>query len=146
MINPEKLTDFMVQKMVPVVMKAYGTDLMEKEIPSGLKHYLELEVFPQIQMKAVRGVSLSTTQHRLHQEGFHFTKHWKVLYFDGHEQPDVVEYWQKVFIPQMKQHCRRIVEYVVGDAGKEKGKSVRSSSLSWCPMMSLQLREMMGRR
>ena len=123
-----------------------GQSLWRKKFQVASNITWSLRFSPQIQMKAVRGVSLSTTQHRLHQEGFHFTKHWKVLYFDRHDQPDVVEYWQKVFIPQMKQHCRRIVEYVVGDVGKEKGKSVRSSSLSWCPMMSLQLRQMMGRR
>jgi hypothetical protein len=35
----------------------------------------------------------------------------KGLYYDGHDRPDVVEYWQK--------HKERLVKYVVGDVDKE---------------------------
>ena len=65
-IDPAKLTDFMAQKMVPAVAKAYGTNLMEKEIPTGLKRYLELEIFPHMHMKATQGVSLCTAWCWLH--------------------------------------------------------------------------------
>jgi len=123
-IDPAKLADFTVQTMVPTVAKTYGTDLMKNEIPKGLKRYLELELFPRIHMKVARGVSLCTARRWLHREGFRFTEHRKSLYFDGHERPDVVEYRQNVFIPQMKEHCRRIVEYVVGDVAKEKENPV----------------------
>ena len=125
-IDPAKLADFTAQKMVPAVAKAYGTNLMTSTIPKGLKRYLELELLPRIQMKATRGVSLRTACRWLHREGFRFTEHRKALYFDGHERPDVVEYRQNVFIPQMKQHRQRVVEYVVGDVGKEKGKVVEN--------------------
>ena len=81
--------------------------------------YIELELFPQIQVKASRGVSLCTTHRWLHREGFKYTEHKKSLYFDGHERPDVVEYRQNVFLPIMAQHQRRMVEYVVGDVEKE---------------------------
>lgn len=37
-----------------------------------------------------------------------------------------MEYRQKSFIPQMKQHRRRVVEYVVGDVKKEREKSVNN--------------------
>ena len=121
-IDPAKLADFTAQKMVPTVAKTYGTDLMKNEVPKGLKRYLELELFPRIHMKVARGVSLCTARRWLHREGFRFTEHRKSLYFDGHERPDVVEYRQNIFIPQMKEHCRRIVEYVVGDVVKEKEK------------------------
>jgi len=125
-IDPAKLTDFTVQKMVPAVAKTYGTNLMTNTIPNGLKQYLELKLLPQMHMTVTQGVSLRTARHWLHREGFHFTKHWKALYFDGHEREDVVEYRQSVFIPQMRQHCRRIVEYVVGDVGREKEKVVEN--------------------
>ena len=92
----------------------------------GLKQYLELQLFPRMQMKVVRGVSLRTARRWLHREGFRFTEHRKVLYFDGHERPDVVGYRQNVFIPQMKQCRRRIVEYIVGDVGKEREKLVEN--------------------
>ena len=61
-IDPAKLTDFTAQKMVPAVAKAYGTNLMEKEIPTGLKRYLELKIFPHMHMKATQGVSLCTAR------------------------------------------------------------------------------------
>ena len=74
-INPAKLVNFTVQKMVPVVARAYGADLMKNEIPRGLKRYLELELFPRIHMKAGQGVSIRTARRWLHQEGFRFTEH-----------------------------------------------------------------------
>ena len=84
-VDPAKLAKFSVKKMVPKVAEAYGTNLVKKEIPLGLKHYLELKLFPRIHMKAIRGVSLSTARRWLHRKGFRFTEHRKSLYFDGHE-------------------------------------------------------------
>jgi len=52
-IDPAKLADFTAQKMIPMVAKMYGTNLMKNELPEGLKQYLELELFPQIHMKAI---------------------------------------------------------------------------------------------
>ena len=125
-IDPAKLAEFTAQKMVPTVAKEYGTHLMTNAIPKGLKQYLELEFFPRVEMKVARGVSLRTARRWLHREGFRFTEHRKALYFDGHERPDVVEYRQNVFVPQMKRYCCRIVEYVVGDVGKERQKVVEN--------------------
>ena len=125
-INPVKLADFTAQKMVPAVAKNYGTNLMKNTIPKGLKQYLELELIPRMHMKVLRGVSIRTARRWLHREGFRFTEHRKALYFDGHERPDVVDYRQNIFVPQMKLHRRRIVEYTVGDVGKERKKVVES--------------------
>ena len=123
-VDPAKLAEFSTKKMVPKVAEAYGTNLMKKEIPLGLKQYLELELFPRIHMKVIRGVSLSTARRWLHREGFRFTEHRKVLYFDGHERSDVVDYRQNSFIPQMKEYRRWLVEYVVGEVAREKEKLV----------------------
>jgi len=125
-VDPAKLVDFSIQKMLPMAAKAYGTNLTSKELPNGLKNYLEVELFPRIHMRVSRGISIRTARRWLHHKGFRFTEHRKALYFDGHEQPDVVEYCQKVFIPQVKEHRRRVVEYVVGDIGKEKEKLVEN--------------------
>ena len=38
----------------------------------------------------------------------------------------MVEYRQNVFILQMKQHRQRIVEYMIGDVGREKEKLVEN--------------------
>jgi hypothetical protein len=125
-IDPAKLANFTAQKMVPTVAKSYRTNLMKEDIQKGLKQYPELDLFPRMHMKVTRGVSLRTARRWLHREGFRFTEHQKALYFDGHERPDVVEYRQNVFIPQMKQNCRQVVEYVVGDVGKEREKPVEN--------------------
>ena len=125
-IDPVKLGDFSAQQMLPTVAKTYGTNLMDKELPKGLKQYLEIDLFPRMHMKVTQGVSIRTARRWLHREGFCFTEHWKVLYFDGHERPDVVEYRQNVFIPQIKQYRLQVVEYVVGDVGKEKEKVVEN--------------------
>ena len=125
-IDPAKLVEFTSQKMIPRAARMYGTNLMKNDIPKGLKQYLKLELFPRIHVKAMQGVSIRTARRWLHREGFRFTEHRKALYFDGHERPDVVEYRQSVFIPEMKQHRRRIVEYMVGEVGKERKKPVEN--------------------
>ncbi|KAF9455567.1 hypothetical protein BDZ94DRAFT_1277918 [Collybia nuda] len=66
--------------------------IVESEMPWGLKKYLEVELFPRIQLKVARGVSVRTARHWLHCEGFKFTEHKKALYYDGHDRPDVVYY------------------------------------------------------
>lgn len=45
--------------------------------------------------------------------------HRKGLYFDGHDQPDVVSYRQEQFLPTMKEYERHLVRYVVGDVETE---------------------------
>jgi hypothetical protein len=118
-MNPEKLAAFSKNQMVPAVAEKYVRQITVFEIPQGLSKYLELELFPRIQLKVGKGVSLRTARRWLHREGFKYTEHKKSLYFDGHERPDVVEYRQDVFLPEMAEHRKRLVEYVVGDVEKE---------------------------
>jgi hypothetical protein len=80
---------------------------------------MEVELLPQIHLKVGRGVSLSTTQHWLHHEGFWYIGHKKGLYFDSHDQPDVISYWQDESVPMMKLYQSRFVCYVVGDVSRE---------------------------
>jgi hypothetical protein len=85
----------------------------------GLKRFMEVELFPRIHLKVGRGVSLSTAQCWLHCEGFRYIGHKKGLYFDGHDWPDVVSYWQNEFLPMMKLYQSGFVRYVVGDVSRE---------------------------
>ncbi|KIM90180.1 hypothetical protein PILCRDRAFT_34097, partial [Piloderma croceum F 1598] len=78
--------------------------IVEKEMPRGLKKYMELELFPQIQLSVGRGISISTARRWLHREGFRYMQHKKALYYDGHDHPDVVDYRQNVFLPQMVEY------------------------------------------
>ncbi|KAG2036746.1 hypothetical protein BDR03DRAFT_865439, partial [Suillus americanus] len=53
------------------------------------------------------------------QEGFRYMSHQKGLYFDGHDQPDVVQYWQEHFLSIMKEYERCLVRYIVGHVESE---------------------------
>ena len=52
------------------------------------------------------GYTLRTACQFLQKEGFQFMEHKKGLYCDGHKQPDVVDYCQKVFLPAMEEYCK----------------------------------------
>jgi hypothetical protein len=118
-MDPRKLSDFANNKLLPDEAKKYLHHIVEKELPAGLKAYLEVELFPRVQMKVGKGISLRTARRWLHKEGFRYTAHKKALYYDGHEREDVVEYRQNVFLPKMKEYEPRLVKYVVGDVKKE---------------------------
>ncbi|KIK17979.1 hypothetical protein PISMIDRAFT_43014, partial [Pisolithus microcarpus 441] len=65
---------------------------------------MELELFPHIQLKPSKGISLATAHHLLRREGFQFQKYKKSLYYDGHEQPDVIADCQNHFLPEMAKY------------------------------------------
>ena len=84
-------------------------------MPQGLKKYMEVELFPHTHLKADYGISLVTAHCWLHSKSFKYTTHKKWLYFNGHDQPDVVQYQQNVFLPAMKAFEPWLVCYEVGD-------------------------------
>jgi len=110
-MNPAKLAEFSQKTIIPTAADKYLRHIVEEEMPHGLKRYLEVELFPRIQEKVVKGITIETARQFLHREGFRYVEHKKGLYYDGHERPDVVEYRQKVFIPQMDAYRKRLVEY-----------------------------------
>jgi len=110
-MNPVKLAKFSQKTMIPTAADKYLRNIVEEEMPHGLKQCLEVELFPQIHQKVVKGITIETARQFIHQEGFCYVEHKKGLYYDGHEQPDVVEYRQKVFIPQMDTYHKWLVEY-----------------------------------
>ncbi|KIJ38321.1 hypothetical protein M422DRAFT_176689, partial [Sphaerobolus stellatus SS14] len=97
-MDPQKLSQFTKQKMISEEANKYLQNVVDEEMPQGLKQYMELELFPRIQLK-----------------GFRYTAHKKALYYDGHECPDVVQYQQDSFIPQMKGYECQLVKYKVGE-------------------------------
>ena len=84
-MDPQKLSDFTKNKLLPDEAKKYLHHIVEKEMPAGLKRYLEIELFPRVRMKVGKGISLQTARRWLHKEGFQYTAHKKALYYDGHE-------------------------------------------------------------
>ena len=110
-MDPGKLANFSQHKMIPATAEKYLRHVVDEEMPKGLKRYIELELFPRIQQKVTKGVSLETARRFLRKEGFRYTEHKKTLFYDGHDRPDVVDYRQNVFIPQLTSLRHRIVEY-----------------------------------
>src|SRR5882762_5006269 len=91
-MSPEKLLQFSENKLIPSATDEYLRHIIKEEMPRGLKQYMEYELFPRIQLKVSRGISLSTARRWMCQEGFRYISHKKGLYFDGHDRPDVVHY------------------------------------------------------
>ena len=85
-------------------------------MPHGLKKYLKNEILPEFHLKpGGKGFSLSTMQRLMLNEDCTYMEHKKAVYYDGHEQPDVVKDRQKHFIPQFAALHHQIVRYVAGN-------------------------------
>ncbi|KAI6146346.1 hypothetical protein BKA82DRAFT_13154 [Pisolithus tinctorius] len=82
-MNSEKLVEFSKEKKVPAAVEQYLKHLTEIEMPQGLKKYMELELFPCIQLKPSKGISVATACCFLKCKGFQFQKYKKSLYYDG---------------------------------------------------------------
>ncbi|KIJ35022.1 hypothetical protein M422DRAFT_262760 [Sphaerobolus stellatus SS14] len=118
-MDPKRLAQFTKEKLIPEEANKYLHHIIDNEMPKGLKRYMELELFPRIQLKVVKGISLRTACRWLKKEGFKYTAHKKALYYDGHEHADAVAYRQDVFILMMRQFKRRLVRYIIGNVEKE---------------------------
>ena len=104
MLSPLKLQDFTNNKLLPAEAAKYCQQLCDKEMPLGLKKYMELELFPRIHMKVGKGISVSTARQWLQKEGFKYTLHKKAIYYDGHDWEDVVKDFQERFLPAMAEY------------------------------------------
>ncbi|KAJ7289852.1 hypothetical protein C8J57DRAFT_1494266 [Mycena rebaudengoi] len=78
-MDPAKLVEFSQKKMVPAAADNYLRHITDQEMPTGLKKYMELVLFPRISFKVGRGVSLQTARHLLKREGFSYMEHKKGL-------------------------------------------------------------------
>ena len=61
--------------MVPTAAAHYLEHITNFEMPEGLKRYMELELFPRIQLKLSKGISLATAHCLLRREWFQFQNH-----------------------------------------------------------------------
>ena len=120
-MNPSKLQSFINNEMIPEQAKLYGQEVFERDIPEGLKKYIEIGLFPQIHhiVSKTKKLSLTMAQELMKKEGFEYTEHKKALYFDGHERPDVVDDRQIRFLPDMTAFMQDMICYVVGDVMTE---------------------------
>ena len=124
-MNPAKLVAFTRDELIPTEAEKYAHQIIDKEMPVGLKKYLEVELFPRIHLKIGKGISLSTARQWLHREGFRYMKYKKGLYYNGHDRPDVLDYCQNQFLPAMQQYQSRLVEYKIGEVETEIIKQLK---------------------
>ena len=124
-MNLAKLAAFTRNELIPAEAEKYAHQIIDKEMPAGLKKYLEVELFPRIHLKVGNGICLSTARRWLHREGFRYMKYSKGLYYDGHDRPDVLDYRQKHFLPAMQQYRLRMVEYKIGEVETELIKQLQ---------------------
>ncbi|PCH34831.1 hypothetical protein WOLCODRAFT_79044 [Wolfiporia cocos MD-104 SS10] len=68
-MNLEKLAEFTKGTMTPAIAQEYLKEIVHREMPEGLKKYMELELFPQIHMKVGQGISLRTARDWLPHDG-----------------------------------------------------------------------------
>ncbi|KAF7308048.1 hypothetical protein MKEN_01167100 [Mycena kentingensis (nom. inval.)] len=135
--DPAQLAEFFKTRFVTPQTQAFLRNLVEDEIPRALRAYVQNTLFPRIGVKTglKQTISLSTAREWMAKFGWKYQEHKKALYFDGHERPDVVEYRQKEFIPKLRAHRARLVEYVVGEVDRlvQKGHGVAGTgSLVLC--------------
>ncbi|KAI5832086.1 hypothetical protein K523DRAFT_370933, partial [Schizophyllum commune Tattone D] len=57
--DPQMLSTFMRNEMLPDLAKRYAVDEIAPQMARGLKQYLEVELFPRIQFKVARGISMT---------------------------------------------------------------------------------------
>ena len=65
-------------------------------------------------LKRTNTISLATACRWLDKMGYRWKRNHKGQYVDGHEWVDVIEYRQKVFLPQMEQYERRMRTWFEG--------------------------------
>jgi hypothetical protein len=121
-MNPSKLAEFTKNNIITPQAKEYLKNVVDHEMPNGLRKYLQLELFPRTGLKVGRTISLPTARRWLHRYGWKYMQHKKALFYDGHERHDVVDNRQNTFLPRMNELRPRFVEYVVGDVDKRVDK------------------------
>ena len=83
-MNLAKLAAFMRDELIPAEAEKYARQIVDKEMPAGLKKYMEVKLFPHVHLKVGKGICLSTACRWLYQKGFRYMKYSKGLYYDGH--------------------------------------------------------------
>jgi len=63
-------------------------------------------------LKHTKSISLATAQRWLEKMGYHWKRNHKGQYVDGHEQPDVINYQQSIFLPAMEQYEQQMQTWV----------------------------------
>ncbi|KIL57051.1 hypothetical protein M378DRAFT_33779, partial [Amanita muscaria Koide BX008] len=68
-MDPKRLAEFSKDNMVTPTAEKYLRNIIQSEMPRGLKIYMDVELFPRVHLKVGRGVSLRTTRRWLSNDG-----------------------------------------------------------------------------
>lgn len=118
-MDPTKLIQFSRNQLIDTAAYKYLQHIIQEEMPCGLKHYMEVGLFPHIHLKVGQGISLSTACCWLCGKGFQYISHKKGLYFDGHDWPNVLVYHQNDFLPTMKSLEPCLVQFIIGNVDEQ---------------------------
>ena len=59
-MNLVKLAAFTQDELIPAEAEKYAQQIVDKEMPAGLKKYMEIKLFPCVHLKVRNGICLST--------------------------------------------------------------------------------------
>jgi hypothetical protein len=79
--------------------------------PKKFMHGLNDTILPSLGIVPSKPLCERTARRWLVKLGWSRTVIRKGVYLDGHERPDVIDYREKVFLPQMKEFERRMAKY-----------------------------------
>ena len=59
-MNLVKLAAFTQDELIPAEAEKYAQQIVDKQMPAGLKKYMEVELFSHVHLKVGKGICLST--------------------------------------------------------------------------------------
>jgi len=80
--------------------------------PKEFHRALNERILPSLRFALKDGLSERTARRWLVLLGWRHTRVKKGVYMDGHERPDVVEYWNNVFLPLMALFEQRMAQWI----------------------------------
>ncbi|KAL1673126.1 hypothetical protein EV122DRAFT_255366 [Schizophyllum commune] len=104
---------------VQCAARAYLSRLPSGEVtPKAFRRALNENILPSLGYHLKKPLSVRTARRWLVKLGWRRVKLRKGVYMDGHERPDVVEYRQEEFLPEVAKYERRMVQWHLGKDGK----------------------------
>lgn len=81
-MNPQKLIEVTHKTAADEAEKEWVKNHVQHALPTGLLRYLDIELFPRLNLKPAKPISRRTACRWLHQFGFGFKRHFKSVYYE----------------------------------------------------------------
>jgi hypothetical protein len=100
-------------EQIQVSVRAYLSSLAMGEVtPKRFQHTLNTQILPTLGYPPTKTLSEQMARRWLIKLEWWHTTLKKGVYTDGHERPDVIDYWVNTFLPLMAQLEKRMVHWV----------------------------------